>query len=156
MPLRTCCTCTRCAADSTRCWRARGVSNWPAPALISCRIAFCLISEAGRGKTSSRINLRAGEGGIDFANRTGHPDAMSDFLVAEKRAREATGNADLAVARRVIRAEISGLESLAQALDGTFEAAVDTCAAVRGRIVVAGLGKSGHIGRKNAPNRASP
>ena len=31
---------------------------------------------------------------------------MSDFLVAEKRARKATGSADLAVARRVIRAEI--------------------------------------------------
>jgi arabinose-5-phosphate isomerase len=80
---------------------------------------------------------------------------MSDFLVAEKRVREATGSADLAVARRVIRAEISGLESLAEALDGAFEAAVDTCAAVRGRIVVAGLGKSGHIGRKIAATLAS-
>src|SRR3954454_18304433 len=80
---------------------------------------------------------------------------MSDFLVAEKRVWEATGSADLAVARRVIRAEISGLESLAEALDGAFEAAVDTCAAVRGRIVVAGLGKSGHIGRKIAATLAS-
>ena len=70
--------------------------------------------------------------------------------MAEKRAREATGSADLTVARRVIRAEISGLESLAGALDGAFEAAVDTCAAMRGRIVVTGLGKSGHIGRKIA------
>ena len=51
---------------------------------------------------------------------------MSDLLVAEKRAREAAGSADLAVARRVIRAEISGLESLAEMLDGAFEAAVDT------------------------------
>ena len=72
---------------------------------------------------------------------------MSDFLVAEKRVREATGSADLAVARRVIRAEISGLESLAEALDGAFEAAVDTCAAARGRIVVTGLGKSGEASR---------
>src|SRR5947207_10988839 len=80
---------------------------------------------------------------------------MSDFLVAEKRAREAAGSADLAVARRVIRAEISGLESLAEALDGAFEAAVDTCAAMRGRIVVTGLGKSGHIGRKIAATLAS-
>src|SRR5947209_14384577 len=80
---------------------------------------------------------------------------MSDFLVAEKRARKATGNADLAVARRVIRAEIAGLESLAEALDGAFEAAVDTCAAMRGRIVVTGLGKSGHIGRKIAATLAS-
>src|SRR6202045_1477523 len=80
---------------------------------------------------------------------------MSDFLVAEKRAREATGSADLAVARRVIRAEIAGLESLAEMLDGTFEAAVDICAAARGRIVVTGLGKSGHIGRKIAAPLAS-
>ena len=41
---------------------------------------------------------------------------MSDFLVAEKRAWEATGSADLAVARRVIRAEIAGLESLAEGI----------------------------------------
>ena len=80
---------------------------------------------------------------------------MSDFLVAEKRAREATGSAEIAVARRVIRAEIAGLESLAEALDGAFEAAVDTCAAARGRIVVTGLGKSGHIGRKIAATLAS-
>src|SRR5690349_17644500 len=155
MPLRTCCICTRCAADLTRCWRARDASNWPALALISCRIAFCLISEAGRSKTSSRINCACRGRGIDFASRTGRPDAMSDFLMAEKRVREATGSADLAVARRVIRAEICGLESLAEALDGAFEAAVDTCAAARGRIVVAGLGKSGHIARKIAATLAS-
>src|SRR5256886_15827517 len=80
---------------------------------------------------------------------------MSDFLVAEKRAREVAGSADLAVARRVIRAEISGLESLAEALDGAFEAAVDACAAARGRIVVTGLGKSGHIARKITATLAS-
>src|SRR5438309_3138658 len=80
---------------------------------------------------------------------------MSDFLVAEKRAREVAGSADLAVARRVIRAEICGLESLAAALDEGFEAAVDACAAARGRIVVTGLGKSGHIARKIAATLAS-
>ena len=80
---------------------------------------------------------------------------MSDFLVAEKRVSEATESADLAVARRVIRAEIAGLESLAETLDGAFEAAVDICAAARGRIVVTGLGKSGHIGRKIAATLAS-
>src|SRR5215468_4485793 len=63
--------------------------------------------------------------------------------------------ADLAVARRVIRAEIAGLERLADALDGAFQTAVDTCAAVRGRIIVAGVGKSGHIARKIAATLAS-
>jgi len=80
---------------------------------------------------------------------------MSDFLVAEARVRESTASVDLAVARRVIRAEISGLESLAEELDGAFAAAVDACAAARGRIVVTGLGKSGHIGRKIAATLAS-
>jgi arabinose-5-phosphate isomerase len=63
--------------------------------------------------------------------------------------------ADLAVARRVIRAEIAGLEALAGALDVAFAAAVDLCAAVRGRIIVTGIGKSGHVARKIAATLAS-
>jgi arabinose-5-phosphate isomerase len=55
----------------------------------------------------------------------------------------------------VIRAEIGGLESLAKTLDGAFRTAVDLCAAVRGRIIVTGIGKSGHIARKIAATLAS-
>jgi ribonuclease D len=33
---------------------------WPAPASNSCRIAFCLISRAGRSKTSSHISRAVG------------------------------------------------------------------------------------------------
>ena len=62
---------------------------------------------------------------------------------------------DLDVARRVIRAEIDGLEGLAQALDGVFATAVGACAAVRGRIIVTGVGKSGHVGHKIAATLAS-
>ena len=62
---------------------------------------------------------------------------------------------DLAVARRVIRAEIDGLESLGAALDGSFTAAVDICAAARGRIILTGIGKSGHVARKIAATFAS-
>ena len=65
------------------------------------------------------------------------------------------GNADLAVARRVIRAEIGGLESLASTLDEAFQAAVTACAIARGRIIVTGIGKSGHIGHKIAATLAS-
>ena len=65
------------------------------------------------------------------------------------------GRVDLAVARRVIRAEISGLESLAETLDDAFAAAIALCAEVRGRIVVTGVGKSGHVGRKIAATLAS-
>jgi arabinose-5-phosphate isomerase len=62
---------------------------------------------------------------------------------------------DLAVARRVIKAEIAGLESLAAALGAGFAAAVDCCAAVRGRLIVTGIGKSGHVARKIAATLAS-
>ena len=65
------------------------------------------------------------------------------------------GSSDVAAARRVIRAEITGLESLAERLDETFAAAVALCAAARGRIVVTGVGKSGHVGRKIAATLAS-
>jgi arabinose-5-phosphate isomerase len=69
--------------------------------------------------------------------------------------RGSPGDTDLAVARRVIRAEICGLESLAETLDGAFQTAVDACAAVRSRIVVTGIGKSGHIAHKLAATLAS-
>jgi arabinose-5-phosphate isomerase len=62
---------------------------------------------------------------------------------------------DLAVARAAIRAEINGLEHLAVSLDDRFCAAVDRCAAITGRIVVTGLGKSGHVARKIAATLAS-
>ncbi|MBV8775838.1 MAG: KpsF/GutQ family sugar-phosphate isomerase [Alphaproteobacteria bacterium] len=62
---------------------------------------------------------------------------------------------DLAVGRRVIEAEIEGLRQLAGALDSTFGAALDLCAGAAGRIVVTGIGKSGHIARKIAATLAS-
>jgi arabinose-5-phosphate isomerase len=65
------------------------------------------------------------------------------------------GRDDLAVAGAAIRAEIAGLERLAAALDDRFCAAVDRCAAVAGRVVVTGLGKSGHVARKIAATLAS-
>lgn len=69
--------------------------------------------------------------------------------------REAVLSRDLAVARRVIRAEIEGLEQLARALDGSFGLALDLCAAARGRLIVTGIGKSGHVARKIAATLAS-
>jgi arabinose-5-phosphate isomerase len=62
---------------------------------------------------------------------------------------------DLAVARRVIRAEIEGLEQLSHTLDTAFGVALDLCAAARGRLIVTGIGKSGHVARKIAATLAS-
>jgi arabinose-5-phosphate isomerase len=62
---------------------------------------------------------------------------------------------DLDVGRRVLWAEIAGVERLARALDGAFGRALDLCAAARGRLIVTGIGKSGHVARKIAATLAS-
>jgi arabinose-5-phosphate isomerase len=64
-------------------------------------------------------------------------------------------SATLDAARRVLRTEAEALLALAEALDGRFEQAVERLAATRGRIVVTGMGKSGHVGRKIAATLAS-
>src|SRR5947209_2319653 len=70
-------------------------------------------------------------------------------------AAEPSDKPELDVARRVIRAEIEGLKGLTEALDGAFVTAVGAFAGVRGRVVVTGVGKSGHVGRKIAATLAS-
>lgn len=85
------------------------------------------------------------------------PDSRLSAVAAEAAPCDATWipGSCVEVARRVIRAEIGGLQSLAEALDASFERAVVACAAVRGRIIVTGIGKSGHVGRKIAATLAS-
>ena len=61
----------------------------------------------------------------------------------------------LDVARGVLETEAAGLAALAQALDVRFTQAVDMLAAVAGRVVVSGMGKSGLIARKIAATFAS-
>jgi arabinose-5-phosphate isomerase len=63
--------------------------------------------------------------------------------------------ADLDVARDVLRTEAAGLVALAGSLDGRFVQAIDLLAGCSGRIVVSGMGKSGHIARKIAATMAS-
>lgn len=50
----------------------------------------------------------------------------------------------------VIRTEAAALAMLARQLDAEFAAAVDLLIGARGRIILAGMGKSGHIARKIA------
>jgi arabinose-5-phosphate isomerase len=59
------------------------------------------------------------------------------------------------IARRVIQTEAHALNALEAALDGSFDRAVETLLAATGRVVIAGMGKSGHIGRKIAATLAS-
>jgi arabinose-5-phosphate isomerase len=58
-------------------------------------------------------------------------------------------------ARRVIQTEIRGLTALADGLDDKFVRAVEMLLAVKGRVIVSGMGKSGHVGRKIAATLAS-
>ena len=70
-------------------------------------------------------------------------------------ASETRQQADLAAARRVLRFASEALGALSDQLDGAFCEAVDILLAVRGRVVVSGMGKSGHVGRKIAATFSS-
>ncbi len=64
-----------------------------------------------------------------------------------------------ASALRTLEAEASGVSALVAALEGDlgapFTAAVDLIHNAKGRLIVTGLGKSGHIGKKIAASFAS-
>ncbi|AKC69347.1 KpsF/GutQ family sugar-phosphate isomerase [Pandoraea oxalativorans] len=61
----------------------------------------------------------------------------------------------LEVAREVLRTEADAIERVSAHLDDSFFKAVSLLLACRGRVVVTGMGKSGHIGRKLAATFAS-
>ena len=61
----------------------------------------------------------------------------------------------LAAARRVLSAEADALSVLSAQLGNSFGDAVETLLNTRGRIIVSGMGKSGHIARKIAATFAS-
>lgn len=63
--------------------------------------------------------------------------------------------ADLAAARRVLDCAGDAIASLSASLDGAFSRAVDLILGVRGRVIVSGMGKSGHVARKIAATLAS-
>ncbi|MBX3694701.1 MAG: KpsF/GutQ family sugar-phosphate isomerase [Steroidobacteraceae bacterium] len=61
----------------------------------------------------------------------------------------------LAAGRRALRIEATAVESLSERLDARFAAACRLCLACSGRVVVTGMGKSGHVGGKIAATLAS-
>lgn len=64
-------------------------------------------------------------------------------------------NSDLTLARSVIRTERNALEQLEASIGEPFAAAIDIILATDRHVVVAGVGKSGHIGQKIAASLAS-
>ncbi|MEM9012000.1 MAG: KpsF/GutQ family sugar-phosphate isomerase [Pseudomonadota bacterium] len=61
----------------------------------------------------------------------------------------------IAAGRAVLRTEAEALLQLVERLDHSFVQAVELMLAATGRIVVSGMGKSGHVGRKIAATLAS-
>lgn len=60
-----------------------------------------------------------------------------------------------ALARQVLRVEADAVAALADRLDTSFDAAIALILSRQGRVIVSGIGKSGHIGRKIASTLAS-
>ena len=65
------------------------------------------------------------------------------------------GALDLTIARDVLATEAAALTALGAGLGEDFCAAVDQLLSVTGRVVVTGMGKSGHVARKIAATLAS-
>jgi arabinose-5-phosphate isomerase len=61
----------------------------------------------------------------------------------------------LAAARRALAIEARAVEALLARLDDRFAAACTVCLECQGRVVVTGMGKSGHVARKVAATLAS-
>ena len=75
--------------------------------------------------------------------------------MASERADTGSATEALETGRRVIRAERAGLEALADSLDPAFAEAVALIGAASGRLIVCGVGKSGHDARKVSSTFAS-
>jgi len=61
----------------------------------------------------------------------------------------------IAIARRVIEQEMQGLSTLSNRIDNQFNIAIDLIFSLSGRVMLCGIGKSGHIARKIAATLAS-
>src|SRR5437867_3016514 len=85
------------------------------------------------------------------------PDAATSAETSRAQGAAASGpkSDDLAAAKRVLHQEADALRRLADGLDTELLKALDILAAVTGRVIVTGMGKSGHIARKIAATLAS-
>lgn len=78
----------------------------------------------------------------------------SEKMIALAQSTSSRNNA-LRLAEQVLLHEADEIQQLARRLDDSFVHAVDLILACRGRVVVTGMGKSGHIGGKIAATLAS-
>lgn len=66
-----------------------------------------------------------------------------------------TDESHIATAREVLESERRGIAQISERLGGEFDAAVKLLHACTGKVIVTGMGKSGHIGSKIASTLAS-
>jgi arabinose-5-phosphate isomerase len=64
-------------------------------------------------------------------------------------------NQDIASGKAVLEQEIIGLQALADNLGAAFADTIEAIAKIKGRVIVTGMGKSGHVARKIAATMAS-
>lgn len=69
--------------------------------------------------------------------------------------KEPQANKDIEIARQVIETEADALKALGNALNESMADAISILVEAQGFVIVAGVGKSGHIGRKIAATLAS-
>lgn len=77
------------------------------------------------------------------------------MIKAARLAQKKSQNNALELARRVLAIEADAVRALIERLDERFLTALELIAARSGRVVVSGIGKSGHIARKIASTLAS-
>jgi len=70
-------------------------------------------------------------------------------------AQEPSSGASLEMARRVLRIEAEAVAALAERLGPEFDRAVQLILSCHGRVIISGIGKSGHVARKIAATMAS-
>jgi len=86
---------------------------------------------------------------VTRAGRSGPADGAGTIVTPP------TPLASIAHARRVLAIEAEALATLAARLDARFDDAIRLIAGRGGKVVVTGMGKSGHVGRKIAATLAS-
>ncbi|HTM62742.1 MAG TPA: KpsF/GutQ family sugar-phosphate isomerase [Burkholderiales bacterium] len=77
------------------------------------------------------------------------------MIKAARLSKKTSETSALELARNVLTIEADAVRALAERLDERFVAAIELIAGRSGRVVVSGIGKSGHIARKIASTMAS-
>jgi arabinose-5-phosphate isomerase len=109
------------------------------------------LGQPARGRPATAAPGRGHPGGYTVTMNSRAPDAVTQP--------EATTRVDaaraLALARQVLAIEASAIAALGDRIGDAFVAALDLIQRCKGRVVVCGIGKSGHVGRKLAATFAS-